>query len=214
MQNINNLKAAVIACLLILVTAVSFGMPKVKYKSPEIISKLKIPLYLNNWRGQDISGKLSLGDERYNFISEVFARAYTNKYGESLLFLILDAGNFHDPKVCFGSAGYKNKDLTDTEFKVNNHIVRASTVFFEKKDGNYLVIYWICVDKKRIDWTRQKIIQLFYSLFNKEKIGLMVRLDIPIYADKTDNAVKLAREFIDEIAVYIPSNQAEYIFGE
>lgn len=210
----NNLRYIIISCFLILVIGISFGMPKVKYKSSEIISKLKIPLHINNWQGQDISDKLDMGDERYNFISEVFARVYANEYGESLLFLILDAGNFHNPKVCFGSAGYKNKDLTSTEFKVNNQTVKASTVLFEKKDYSYLVLYWICMDKKRIDWTKQKIIQLFYSLFNKEKIGLMVRLDIPVYGDKTDNAVRLAGEFIDEIAAHIPSDQADYIFGK
>lgn len=210
-----NIKRSIfIIILLLCATAVSFGLPKPRYKSPEIISKLDIPYRIFGWNGKDISQKLNLNDLRFNFISEIFIRSYINKYGENLILLILDAGNFHNPKVCLGGSGYTARDLPDTEFRINNRAFKAHTVYFEKGKEGIVVIYWICINKKVVDWTRQKIIQLWYSLFNKEKIGLMVRLEVSASPTGTESAVKTAQRFISEISSKIPAEQAEYIFGK
>jgi EpsI family protein len=197
-----------------------FLVPKPKYVSANILPQLKIPYALEGWRGKDVAEELSLEDERYNFLSDVFARVYVNRYRQGLRFLILDAGNFHHPKVCFGSSGFKIKELSDTEFHISlpagagNHTFKAHTLFAENGAQSMLLIYWICIDKKMVDWTGQKVKQLWYSLFNKKRAGLILRLDIPAREDNIDDALILAKNFIKDLSRATPSEQAEYIFGK
>ncbi len=206
-------KIIILGSILGLTLLVSFGLPKTKYKSPDILSKLEIPARTENWRSKDISTQLNLGDERYNFISEIYARAYTNYYGETVLWLILDAGNFHNPKVCFGSSGFTIEELPDLEIKLPHRTLKAKMLYTGKPKEGYLLIYWITINKNIVDWTQQKILQLWYALFNKEKIGLMVRFDIPTSRDRIENAQKIAQELLVEVLPQIPPDQAEYIFG-
>lgn len=207
-------KQIVTIILLTCAIAVSFGMPKVKYKSPQILSKLEIPYRITGWYGKNIANEINPDDKRYNFIGEVFSRLYFNKYGENLLFLILDAGNFHNPKVCFGSSGFTIEELPDLHLQVLGRDFKAQVLFAQKDQEGLLLIYWICIDKKTVNWTEQKIKQLWYSMFNKEKVGLMVRLDIPARQASLDNSLKLAREFLSDISSKIPAEQAEYVFGK
>lgn len=202
----------ILSCAIIL----SYGLPRVKYKSPDMVSNLEVPYRTGNWFGKDSSGALNLNDLRYNFISRVFARTYANRYGENLLFLILDAGNFHNPKVCFGSSGYQIKDLPDLGIQLDNgRKLKAKVIYAGKPDGEgFLLVYWISINKNVVDWTQQKLLQLWYSLFNKDKVGLMVRLDIPAKENNLKEPLKLALEFFNEIAPHIPPEQADYIFGK
>ena len=110
--------------LLLATIMVSFGLPKPKYVSPNILGKLDIPYSLSDWRSEDAGQTINQqkGDDRYNFISEIFARIYGTNHRESLLFIVLDAGNFHHPKVCFGSSGYQIKELADK----NNTVVMVT----------------------------------------------------------------------------------------
>ena len=209
-----NKKHLIILALIILTAAGSFLLPKTKYRSPDILSKLNIPGNFYYWNSKDISNTLNPNDLRYNFISRFFAREYTNKYYQKLSFLILDAGNFHNPKICFGSSGFKITDLPGQEIKMNNRILKTHAAFYEKPGESYVIVYWICINKKTVDWAQQKLLQLTYSLFNKEKTGLMVRLDIPATVQTTDSALQLAQEFITQIAPEIPPEQADYIFGK
>lgn len=203
----------IISLLLITITA-SYATPRNKYRSPEIASKLDIPWRMENWISKNAASQINLTDQRFNFISDIFARIYLNKYGENLLFFVLDAGNFHNPKVCFGGSGFQNKELPQTELTANGRIIKANTVYFDKPGENYVVIYWICINKKQVDWTKQKLIQLWYSLFNKQKIGLMVRIDIPTASEeKIPDSVKLAQDFIKELGAKVPTEQANLIFG-
>lgn len=207
-------KQIITITILICAITVSFGLPKVKYKSPQILPKLTIPYKMSGWLGKNIANEINPDDKRYNFIGEVFARVYFNKYGEKLLFLILDAGNFHNPKVCFGSSGFALKELPNLRLKVLGRDFNARVLYAQKGHEGQLLIYWICIDKKLVDWTEQKIKQLWYSMFNKERVGLMVRLDIPAHEETLDSSLKLAREFISDISSKIPSEQADYIFGK
>lgn len=207
-------KQLVIIIILTCALAASFALPKVKYKSPQILSKLEIPYKMPGWRGKDIANEINPQDKRYNFIGDVFSRVYFNRYGENLLFLILDAGNFHNPKVCFGSSGSTVKELPDLQLKALNSEFKAHVLYTQKGNDGLLLVYWICIDKKPVDWTEQKIKQLWYSMFNKEKAGLMVRLDIPAREETLDSSLKLAKEFISDISSVIPQDQAEYIFGK
>lgn len=211
----NNKKPPLVILILLITIAVTFGLPRNKYKAPDIVSTLNIPVIIDGWRGSDIAQQLNLKDERYNFIGEVFARVYENKYREKLLLLILNAGNFHHPKVCFGSSGFKAKELPDLELQLKNHNnIRAKALYVERSGEGYLLVYWICINKDIVDWTEQKLKQLWYSLFNKEKVGLMVRLDIPASENNIDSSLRLAKEFVGELIQALPQEQKEYLFGK
>ncbi|MCX7927610.1 MAG: EpsI family protein [Candidatus Omnitrophica bacterium] len=207
------IRPLIVIILLVVTCCASFLLPKPKYTSPNIFSKLTIPEKFFYWLSRDISADFNPNDLRYNFISRVFAREYINKYNQRLTFLILDAGNFHNPKVCYGASGYQAKDLTSPEYKLKDRSFKANAVFFEKPGDSVVIIYWITINKKQVDWTRQKILQLWYSLFNKEKFGLMVRLDIPATPQTIDSALKLSEEFIDHLAEQLPLDQQDYLFG-
>lgn len=207
-------KPVILILMLLCAIAAGYGLPKVKYTSPQILPKLAIPYIVSGWLGKDIAYQLNPDEQGNNFIAGIFARAYMNQYGEQLLFLILDAGNFHNPQVCLGSAGWTVKELPGLQLKVIGRGLQAHALYAQKGDEGQLLIYWICIDKKVVDWTEQKIKQLWYSLFNKEKVGLMARLDIPAREETLDSALKLAREFLLDISSRIPPEQAEYIFGQ
>lgn len=195
--------------------------PQSKYHSPDVLSQLQIPEQTALWTSRDVSDVINPGDLRYNFISRIFARVYRAPSGCSLLFLILDAGNFHNPKVCFGAGGFAAADLPRASFKIKDHALKAHAVFFEKPGDtiqgrpgeSYLVIYWLTINKEPVDWTRQKWLELKYALFNKEKTGLMMRVDIPVARESLPAALSCAREFLSAVAASLPPEQAEYVFG-
>lgn len=210
-----NIRYYIVIGLLLVTGFIAYGLPKVKYTSPDTLSKLTIPYRPAGWLSKDSSHTLDLRDLRYNFISKVFARTYINRYGEGLLFLILDAGNFHHPKVCFGSSGAKVMDIPDKEFRVGGRKITAHVLYSQKPGESQLLVYWICIDKKLTDWTGQKVSQLYYSMFNKQKVGFMVRLDIPCATpDRIENCLNLAQEFITAVYAELPQEQREYIFGK
>ncbi|MDD5431998.1 MAG: EpsI family protein [Candidatus Omnitrophica bacterium] len=209
-----NKKEILVIAVLLFSVAVSFGIPKPKYESLNILSKIDVPWRTNYWISQDVSNKFDTRDQRYNFIGNIFGRAYVNRLGERLLFLILDAGNFHNPKVCFGGSGYKISDFADTQLKVGNKVFVAKTLYVQKESENTLLVYWICIDKKIVNWGGQKILEFWNTLLNKKKAGLMLRLEIPTTEGNIPNAQRLANEFLNEIASNIKPDQAEYLFGK
>ncbi|MDD5347328.1 MAG: EpsI family protein [Candidatus Omnitrophica bacterium] len=209
-----NPKPLIAITLIAATAAASFLLPKAKYTSPDVLSKLSIPEKFYYWSSRDTSADFNPNDLRYNFISRVFAREYRNKYGQRLMFLVLDAGNFHNPKVCYRASGYTATDLPDPVYKLKDRTFKANAVFFDKPGESCVIVYWITINKKRVDWTGQKILQLWYSLFNREKVGLMVRMDIPATRATIDSALKLSREFIQHLAPELPAEQQDYLFGK
>jgi EpsI family protein len=125
-----------------------------------------------------------------------------------------DISDEFNPKVCYGSSGFKAIDLQAPAIKLKDRTIKTNAVFFDKPGESYVIIYWITINKQTVNWTGQKLLQLWYSLFNKQKTGLMVRLDIPATAQTTDSALKLAQEFISQIAPQIPPDQQDYLFGK
>lgn len=203
----------------------SFCFPKAKYASPDILSQLEIPYKTQNWQGEDTAEEINLEDERYYFISEVFIREYSrldrdsqftgeNAYGYDALLVILDAGNFHHPRVCFRGAGFVMKELNDTELHISGRTINAPTIYAQNGSESLLVIYWICIDKKLVSWTGQKIKQLWFSMFNRKKTGLMIRVDIPVEGDDIESSLATAKEFLNDISQDIPPEQIDYIFGK
>lgn len=211
------LKSWIAIILLLSTVALSFTLPKARYIGTNFISQLEIPLMMGNWRGKDVSAKLNIdySDDRYNFLGKALAYEYSDIYGRKLLFIILDAGNFHYPNICFTSSGFKIMELKKTEFNIADHTLKSYTLYTEKGQENFLVFYWISIDKKIVqEWIEQKAKQLYFSLFNRKRIGLMIRIDIPIKKDNIEDGLSLAHQFINDLIQAIPSDQAEYIFGK
>lgn len=209
-------KNIMVIIILLIVICASYAVPRAKYSGTNFTSELNIHSTFE-WRGTNVSESLNINttDTNFNFINNALAYNYVNSAGRNLLFVILDAGNFHHPKVCFTGAGYKIKELRDTEFTFSGRIVKAHTLFTERRGESFLSFYWIVIDKKIAhDWIEQKIKQLYFSMFNKKRVGLMIRIDIPTREDTIEESNTLARQFITDVGGTFLPDQADYIFGE
>jgi EpsI family protein len=215
-MTLDTVKTRYLSILLLITLAgyLSYGIPRTQYRSPDFVSKLTIPTEINSWKSRDISTDFKTSDKRYFFINKIFARQYANDLGDSLLFLVLDAGNFHNPKDCFGLSGYTVNPLEDITLETAGHKFKAHVLHMEKGRDSVLVIYWMTIDKKPVGWIAQKFIQLFYSMAHKQKIGLMGRLEVPVPTGNVENATGLAQHFIRQIGPGIPEEQADYLFGK
>ena len=159
-------QAAIASGLLVVTLIVSFALPRPRYESPVILSQLEVPFEMAHWQSRDMSHQLDVRDQRYNFVSQVFTRQYGNDLGERLLFLVLDAGNFHHPGVCYKSSGYQAIPMDDVSMEAGGRHFKAHALFMDKGRDSTVVIYWMCIDKKITDWTSQKFTEFFRSLFH------------------------------------------------
>lgn len=212
-----NKKELITIALLLLAIIYCFGFSKSKYVGQGILSRLEIPLEFGEWQGsntkQEWNKEWDIENQKYSFVHQIFDREYVNREGKNLFMLILDAGNFHNPKICSKSSGFRVKELNDFKFHVLNHMFLTHCLYIENDVEGFLIIYWICIDKNIVDWTEQKIKQLWFSLINKKRTGFMIRLDVPTQEDNIEDALKLAEDFIADLGRAIPSDQAAYIFG-
>ncbi|MDD5736914.1 MAG: EpsI family protein [Candidatus Omnitrophica bacterium] len=211
-------RTATLLLLLAVTMVVAFALPKWKYKGADTLSQVNIPTAMTGWQSVDVSSNLKskmADQEVYNFVGDVFARAYGNFLGERLLFLVLDAGNFHNPKVCYGASGYKITELDDIELALSDgRKFKAHALSMDKSGEGLTMVYWICIDRKIVGWTEQKFIELWSSIFQKRKAGLMIRLDIPTRKGGTDTAVRLAKDFVKDLSRSLTPEQSEYLFGK
>jgi EpsI family protein len=210
-------KFLIVLTVLGLSIVASYSLPKAKYVGTGFISQLDIPDSFGNWRGNDVSNEVglrNLSTATYNFVGEAYAYKFVNNSGQSLLFIILDAGNFHHPKVCFTGAGFEIKELDDTTFAIANRNLKTHTLFTTKGKDSYLSFYWIVIDKNIAhEWIEQKFKQLYYSLFNKKRIGLMVRIDIPSTEASIKDADAVAQQFVHDLNHALKPEEADFIFG-
>ena len=203
--------------LVIAAMVIAFALPKWKYRGADTLLQVNIPAEMKDWQSIDVSGSMKSkmkDQEVYNFVGDVFARAYVNYLGERLLMLVLDAGNFHNPKVCYGSSGYKITELEDLELDAGGKKFMAHALYMEKGGDGLTMVYWICIDKKIVGWTEQKMIELWSSILHKKKAGLMVRLDIPTRVGNSEVSLRLARDFVKDLSRGLSPEQAEYLFGK
>ena len=204
-----------LACALLVVAFYSAHIvPKPKYASTDILSKIAMPETMLGWQSRDISGKLNLQDDRYKFVSKVFARVYKNESGQDILFLVLDAGNFHHPKTCFGSSGFAIEELPDVVFQIDRRNVQVNALLSSRKDEAFLVLYWMIINGKRVNWVGQKMNQLWYSLVNKPKTGLMMRIDLPLRGLKAEAGITASEKFLQEIGAGLSEEAKTAIFGQ
>jgi EpsI family protein len=209
-----NYRFLVVNVILITALVYSFCFPKPKYASTNILSQLQIPYDIGAWHGENTDQSWSLDDERFNFISGMLQRKYDNAKDQNIFLTILDAGNFHNPKVCSNSSGYKVKELNDLNIVLLNRNLKAHAIYADKENEGYLIVYWICINKDIIDWTEQKIKQLWFSLTNKKNAGLMIRVDVPCDENSIPNSLKTCEEFISNLSRTLSLDEAEYIFGK
>ncbi|MBF0571945.1 MAG: exosortase-associated EpsI family protein [Candidatus Omnitrophica bacterium] len=207
-------KSLVATCILAVSVALAFGVPKTKYQGTDIISSLNLPHTMPGWSSEDISDEIKQNGQSMNFLGHVLVREYDKDNGPLLYLFILDANNFHHPKTCVGGAGFDAQDLKDIEFKLPYHTLKAKAIYFQKQDEGFLTVYWICINKKQVDWTNQKLTQLWYSLFNKQKPGIMVRIDITAPKDQIAQASQTIQELLTDLSAQIPPEEQEYLFGK
>lgn len=207
------LKPFIAIILLISTIIYCFAFPKIKYTSMDIFSQLEIPYEIDMWKGMDTEQEWKLEGEEYNYISQMLEREYIHENNKNLFLLLLNAGNFHNPKVCYNGAGFKVRELEDTEVRVLDRIFKAHTLYAQNDTEGYLLVYWICIDKNIIDWTKQKIKQLWYSFSHEKSLGLMIRLDIPSNEYNINDSVVLAKEFITDLSKAMRPEAVQYIFG-
>ncbi len=209
-------KHIIIIFLLLIAISVSYFAPRAKYVGTNFISAMEVPLAFAEWQGTDVSKALNINtaDTNFNFINDAIAYNYVNRNGKNLLFIILDAGNFHHPKVCFTGAGFDITELPDTEFQLVNRSLKTHTLFTTRDNESFLSFYWIVIDKNVAhEWLEQKFKQLYYSMFNKKKIGLMIRMDIPAKKEDISNASAMAKQFTYNLSQALKRDEAEYILG-
>ncbi|MBI5056286.1 MAG: EpsI family protein [Nitrospirae bacterium] len=207
----------VVIILLLSGAVLSFAFTKEKYVGTGFIAKLDLPVVVAKWRGENITEEVNGSIQRStaNFISDMLSYQYTNNEGKKLLFIILDAGNFHHPKGCFTSAGFNIRELDDTEFNVMGRRLQTHTLFTEKGEEKFLSFYWIIIDKNIVhEWIDQKIKQLYFSLFNKKRVGLMVRIDVLTDKDKMKDSMIIAKDFINDMSKTLHQEELDYIFGQ
>lgn len=210
-------KYLIIIVLFLLTLIIIHAIPKPRYIGTGFISKLDLPASINNWNGKDITDSLDLDfDKNWNkFISEALIYEYINDAGDRLNFIILDAGNFHHPNVCFTAAGFEIEELADTEFNIADRHIKAHTLFTTKANKEGISFYWIIIDKKIVEsWVRQKMKQLYFSLFNRQRVGLMVRIDVPAKQRNIQEAILIAEEFLSKLFNVLPPEQSQFVFGE
>lgn len=213
----NKSKSLIVIVLLTLTLIGSYSMPVAKYTGTGFITNLKIPLSIDDWKGTDITDQLNLDfDKDWNkFISEVLIYEYAKDLKNRLVFILLDAGNFHHPNVCFTAAGYELKELGITDIKLPNRTIKAHSVFTTKGRESNLSLYWIVIEKNITEqWIEQKIKQLFFSLFNRKQVGLMVRFDVPATEHTIQEATMQARDFISALSKSLSQEHSEYLFGK
>jgi len=210
-------KHIIVITLLAATIFIAFALPKWKYKGLDTLKQVNIPVSMTGWQSRDISDNLKSNMSKgnvYNFVGDVFARVYGNFLGEQLMMLVLDAGNFHNPKVCYGSSGYNITELEDLELAAGAKKFKAHVLYLEKGDEGLTMVYWICINKKIVGWTEQKIIELTASILQKKKAGLMVRLDIPTRKGGSEASLRLAQDFVKDLSHSLTPEQSEYLFGK
>ena len=209
-------KSKQLAVILFFVIAifVSFSIPMKKEKKTDTLSSLHIPHTVEDWKGENISDSyMDLKDQKYNFVDGVFAARYVNPLNDALTFSITEAGHFHNPLVCFKGSGFEMRKFSDTEISVCGKKLKVYLSQAFKDGEGYITIYWLCVDKKNLNWWGQMTNLLWNSLLNKPAASFMVRLDLAVKEVDAEKGRTQLLAFIEGLASRIPESDRDFIFG-
>ena len=207
-------KSIIIIAALLLSLLLAYGSPRDAYQSTGILKTIVLPDTIGQWKGEDVKQDLNLGQNQYFFIGDIKTKKYINPKGFIIFLTLLDEDNFHNPKNCFTGAGYTPQDLPDTDLESPQAQFKAATIFFKKPDGDILLIYWLCIDQHRINWTAQKLKEFWFTLSGKKKTGFTIRLDIPTTETNIKSAQSYAQDLVKHLSHALPKEKAEYIFGK
>ena len=231
-QGYINKKVYITNAVLLLTIIFCFGFSgtktiKTKYVSHEILSRLEIPYEIREWKGKDVVEDWNLDSNTYKLIEHSINREYKNKNEENIYFTVVDAGNFHNPKICANCSGFKIKDIENAEFRIISPAqtesralkARAFYAYKEVVDNaniyeGYLITYWVCINKEHANWLEEKVKELWFTFFNNARINLMIRVDVPCEEGDIETALQLAGKFITDLARTVPLETSEYIFGK
>ncbi len=208
-----------ILAILAVAFALAFGLPQTKYKSTDVLQQLHVPMAFAGWSGHDYDSGQKLMDERYNFMNALFLREYANPEGRKVFLFLLDAGNFHNPKVCLTAVGFKMRELDDTALAFRTRArgkdapFSGTSIYISKEKAGVLVTYWMVINGRRVNWVEQKAVELWCSLLGIRKAGLMVRIDIPTNEADLPHARELLKSFTASLDEAITSNERWFIFG-
>jgi EpsI family protein len=207
------LKPYIVIALISFTFLYCLAVPEAKYISSEVSSHIKIPYEIHDWQGIDIKNEWNLEEEEFQLYGQVLEREYTNGDKKNIFLTILDAHNFHNPKVCSNSTGFKVRELDEQRFHIKDFVLKTNALHIRRDAEGFFLIYWICIDEAVVDWTKQKMKLLYSSLVNKERVSLMIRLDIPGGPEALGDALGLAQAFITDLFQSLSPEDAGYIFG-
>ncbi len=214
MNRLQHIKLLIPIGLLIATMALCFGSTHKKYQGTNVLKTLSLPLDIGNWKGQEVKQQLNLGEGSLAYLGDYQMIKYTNSTHDQIFITLLDAGNFHNPKLCFSTSGYLPMEMPDTEFEISKKKFTAQTIFFRKKNSDTLVMYWLIVDQQQLSWIGQKSKDLFYALLGKKRVGLIIRLDILTSKSDIKRSVAAAQDFIKNLDIGLNMEQSKIIFGK
>jgi len=218
-MNIRTFKFTVSMAIILVAVCIVYFTPKAKHQSSrkEVLSVMgSIPDAFGRWRGRNIDVEIDREQPVYNFLSKALSKFYYDLYlpDKGVFFVLLDAGNFHYPKICMMGGGMKTTDLPQRTIDVQGNKIPLYLILAEGEQSTSLITYWICIDKHLVTrWSEQKIRQLFYTMFNKKSTGFMIRADIICPDGDIDKGVQYVEKFFNDMYKDLPDETREYLFG-
>ncbi|MBC8414332.1 MAG: exosortase-associated EpsI family protein [Nitrospira sp.] len=206
----------IVILILVFGITVDLAIPAAEYSGNTYIPRNKIPSSFADWRGKDMSHALFLDISNVDALAYTrsFAYEYVNSSGQEIILVISHAGSYHYPKVCLSESGYVMHDLEDEEIVMHNRKLKTSVIYTENYGDDFISLYWVTMNKEVIiNWTDIKLKQLYYSIFDKDLVGFIVRVDVP--ADRSDivESIAIAKQFITELNTSINNEFSDYILG-
>ena len=220
-------KSLILIAIILIPIAVSFGLPKIKYQSIDIIEYLNIPLRIGNWSGKELPQNEE-ETKKWDFINKSKQYQFYKMYGSSIYhnysfskrdgtqiyFSLLNAGNFHNPKTCYTGIGYKPRhEGTYNIILGKNTALEFDSYLMLKKNNDLLTTYWMCIDGKKVNWLEQKLNEFFCSITGKKSINILARIDVPTNPSNTDKALAISKDFIRDLYKTLDKDKTVYIFG-
>jgi hypothetical protein len=221
-------KSLIVIAIIFISIAVSFGLPKSKYQSFDIIRYLNIPLSFESWLGEELPNNEEeikkwdfINKSKQYYFYKIYGPDLYHNYsflkedGNQIYFSLLNAGNFHNPKSCYTGIGYKPRYEGKTNITLGkNTVLQFETYLMLKENNTLLTTFWMCIDGKRVNWVEQKLHELTRSITNRQSINVSARIDVPTNPENSDNALAVTKNFIRDLYGTLDENKKVYIFGK
>jgi EpsI family protein len=208
-------KSLIIIAIIFITILVSFYSPKIRYQSFDILEYINMPLSIGNWLGKELPNKDEEEKKAFTYINKSKQYYFWKKDGSEIYFSLLNAENFHDPKVCYTGIGYKPR--YEGTHKIN--LSKSTTLQFDtylmlKKNNTLLTTYWMCINGKNVNWLELKLNKRIYALTNKESINVLTRIDVPTNPKNTEKALAVTKDFLRDLYRILDKNKSVYVFGK